>query len=145
MELVTSRFGTIEIDERDIYTFGKGLPGFEHLTEYVVVSPAEDEPFAFMQAVRDPEVMFVIADPFLFYTDYDFELSDATAAELKIESPEQVVVRGIVTIREELESATMNLVAPIIFNAESRLGKQVVLGKSPYSTKHPLFAAVQNR
>jgi len=145
MELRTSRFGTLQVEEREIYTFERGLPGFEQHKAFVIVSPEEDEPFAFLQSVSDPELAFIIVDPFLFYRDYDFELSDAVAEELKIESPEQVVVRAIISIRGELESATINLVAPIIINAEARLGKQVVLGKSPYTTRHPLFAAERNR
>jgi len=145
MELKTSRFGVLEIDEHDIYTFPKGLPGFEAETRFVIVAPAEEEPFAFLQSLQSENLAFVIADPFLFYADYDFELSDSIVAELGIESPADVLVRSIVTIPQELDQATINLVAPIIFNGPARSAKQVVLGKTPYSTRHPLFAAAGSR
>jgi|CeladaMinimDraft_18_1061708.scaffolds.fasta_scaffold00758_8 flagellar assembly factor FliW len=145
MELKTSRFGTIVVDEREIYAFERGIPGFEDHKAFVIVSPEEDEPFSFLQSVSDPDLAFIMIDPFLFYRHYEFELPDNVAQELKITTPEQVVVRAIVTIRDKLESSTINLVAPIIINAEARLGRQVVLDKSAYTTRHPLFAAERNR
>jgi flagellar assembly factor FliW len=145
MELQTSRFGVLQVDEEAIYTFSKGIPGFEEETRFIIVAPKEEEPFAFLQSTRNPDLAFVIADPFLFYADYDFELSGSIIAELGIESPEVVLVRSIITIPDELDKATINLVAPIIFNGPARSAKQVVLGKTPYSTRHPLFAAAGSR
>ena len=34
---------------------------------------------------------------------------------------------------------TANLIAPIVINARTRKGKQIVLDRSPYTTKHRLF------
>jgi flagellar assembly factor FliW len=145
MELHTSRFGTLQIDEQTVYTFPKGLPGFEEETNFVIVAPKEEEPFAFLQSVHNSELAFVIADPFLFYADYDFELSDSIVAELGIDSPAEVLVRSIITVPDELDKATINLVAPIIFNGPAMTAKQVVLGNTPYTTRHPLFAAAGSR
>lgn len=139
MELTTSRFGLITIQESDIYSFSKGIPGFENQTRFVILAPEADEPFAYLQSVLNGELVFVIADPFLFYSDYEFEIPDSTLAELKVEHTEQVLVRSIITIPGDLENATLNLVAPLIINVEARLGKQIVLGKSSYTTKQPLF------
>ena len=145
MELQTSRFGILEVDEHTIYTFPKGLPGFEEATKFIIVAPKEEEPFAFLQSIQKDDLAFVIADPFLFCDDYDFELSDSIIAELGIDSPAEVLVRSIITIPDELDKATINLVAPIIFNGPAMIAKQVVLGKTPYSTRHPLFAAAGSR
>jgi len=145
MELHTSRFGIVHLDEQAVYAFPKGLPGFEEETQFIIVAPKEEEPFAFLQSTKSPDLAFVIADPFLFYADYDFELSDGMMEELRIASPEDVLVRAIITVPDELDKATINLVAPIIFNGPAMLARQVVLGKTPYSTRHPLFAAVGSR
>jgi len=145
MKVTTSRFGEIEIEEEDIVAFPKGLPGFDSYTKYVIVSPEQDEPFAYLQSLQDKDLVFIITDPFLFYPEYDFELSESAVAELGIESPGNVLVRSIISIPNELDQATINLVAPIIINGETRLGKQVVLGKTPYQTRHPLFAAVESK
>lgn len=80
-----------------------------------------------------------MADPFLFYPTYEFDLPESARELLQVEMMEQVSVRVIVSIKESLEQATINLVAPIVMNVEARTGKQVVLTKTTYSTKHPLF------
>ncbi|UVI29894.1 flagellar assembly protein FliW [Paenibacillus spongiae] len=141
MKLLTNRFGEIELNEDHLYTFAKGIPGFETHHKFVLLAPEQDEPFKFLQAVEDPELMFVIADPFLFYPDYEFDLPDSAIEELGIQSPDQVRVHAIISIHGDLESATVNLVAPVIMNRSSKLAKQVVLSKTAYSTRHPLFAA----
>ncbi|XEC95376.1 flagellar assembly protein FliW [Paenibacillus tarimensis] len=141
MEVQTSRFGELNVMEKELYTFPKGIPGFEDQTSFIIVAPEEDRPFAFLQSAANPELVFVIADPFLFYPDYDFEIPEPVLTELNIESSDQVLVRSIINTSNGLEAATINLVAPILFNAEAQLGKQVVFGKSPYTTKQPLFVA----
>jgi flagellar assembly factor FliW len=143
IELLTNRFGYLNISENDIYTFSKGIPGFEEQTSFIIVAPEQDDPFSFLQSVAAGDLAFVITDPFLFYPDYEFEIPESALSELNIQSKEQVMVRSIITIPDKLEAATINLVAPIVLNVDGRLGKQVVLGKSPYTTKHSLFRAAE--
>ena len=140
MKLRSGRFGEISISEQDIFTFPRGIPGFENQKSFVVVAPEKDEPFAFLQSAVDEHLVFVIVDPFLFYPGYDFEIPESALAEMRIESEEQVIVRVIVNVQDKLEEASVNLVAPIVLNVKERLGKQVVLEKTNYTTKHYLFA-----
>lgn len=145
MIIKTGRFGELEVSDNEIYTFPKGIPGFEEQMLFFIVSPEEDEPFSFLQSVADGDLVFVIADPFLFRSDYDIELPESALAELQIESADQLMLRSIITIREDLDKATINLVAPIVFNVDTKVGKQVVLATSSYTTRHPLFPAVEKR
>ena len=39
----------------------------------------------------------------------------------------------------EIRDLTANLMAPIVVNAATRRAKQIVLDRSPYTTKHRLF------
>ena len=39
----------------------------------------------------------------------------------------------------EIRDLTANLMAPIVVNAKTRRAKQIVLDRSPYTTKHRLF------
>ena len=141
MELQTSRFGKLQVEEGEIISFPKGIPGFEDHTGFLIVATEQDEPFVYLQSVQDGDLAFILSDPFLFYPGYEFELPDAAAAELGVESPEQLSVRCIISLQGDLDKSTINLVAPVIINVEARLGKQVVLGQSPYTTRHPLLAA----
>lgn len=141
MELQTSRFGQLKVLEDEIYTFSNGIPGFEDQTAFVVIAPEEDQPFSYLQSTTDENLNFVITDPFLFYPEYDFEIPESAVVDLGITSIEQVMVRSIISIRERLDTATINLIAPVVFNLDNRTAKQVVLGRTTYLTKHLLFAA----
>ncbi|SEN64739.1 flagellar assembly protein FliW [Paenibacillus sp. OV219] len=145
MEIQTSRFGALSITEEEVYTFTKGLPGFEEESSFIIVSPEEDEPFSFLQSTRTAELVFIIADPFLFYSEYEFELPESATSELEIEHVDHVIIRSIINMSGDLDAATINLVAPVIFHAEKRKAKQVVLGQTKYAAKHPLFSAAGTR
>ncbi|MGM1021270.1 MAG: flagellar assembly protein FliW [Bacillota bacterium] len=135
MIISTSIWGDIEVNEKEIYRFEKGIPGFEETTEFVVLDPNE-APFYYLQSLQQKELSFVLVDPFIFYPEYEFELPDSEAEELGIES--NLVVRSILTLHEQVENSTINLLAPLVFNPDNRQAKQVVLHQSPYQTKHPL-------
>ena len=139
MKLDTARFGEIEIDPKHVFDFRQGLPGFEQLRKFALLSPDPELPFSFLQSVEDGKVSFIVTNPFLFYKDYEFEISLEDQSQLKIRKPSDVEVWAIVTVRDKLETATMNLLAPVLLNARKRLGKQVVLVGTPYQTRHPLL------
>ncbi|MDP4098598.1 flagellar assembly protein FliW [Paenibacillus sp. P96] len=126
----------MELSEEDIYHFAKGLPGFETETDFAMV-PVEGTAFHYLQSTTKPELSFLIADPFEFHSEYSFELADEDKEELKIE--DQVAVYAIVTIHSEVVQSTMNLLAPLVLNPVTRMGKQVVLHQSGYETRHALW------
>ncbi|TJY41950.1 flagellar assembly protein FliW [Cohnella pontilimi] len=140
MKFNTVRFGEIEVLDEQIFHFNKGIPGYEQLQLYTLITVDEHAPFAYLQSVEDGNLAFIVIDPFEFFSDYEFELPEAAKEELKLESPEHAAVRTIVAIKDKLEQATTNLVAPIVINRSNRRGKQVVLAKSSYTTRCRLFA-----
>lgn len=139
MKCDTTRFGRIEINEQDIVLFKDGLPGFEGMRRFVLISLEDESPFFCLQSVDNGELGFILVDPFAFYQAYDFQIPQHCVEELGIKSQEQVIVRSIVTIRDTLESATLNLVAPLIFNIDERKAMQIILTNTEYSTRHPLI------
>ena len=140
----TLRFGEIEVKASDIVRFPEGLPGFEELISFVIVKPDPEIPFSFLQSVEDGERAFIIVSPFVFYPDYEFHITDEVERELGFESEQDVLVWNIVSIRESLEDATINLLAPVLLNAKKGLGKQVILHGTDYRVKHKLISeAVQ--
>ncbi|WP_427052065.1 flagellar assembly protein FliW [Paenibacillus sp. TC-CSREp1] len=128
----TSMWGEIEVQEEDIFHFPKGLPGFEDEHQFALI-PWEDTPFVYLQSFQEPELSFLLVNPFLFASDYSFELPEADREELEI--TDQVQVYSMVTIQEQVSQSTMNLLAPVVLNPEKRTGKQVVLHQSGYKTR----------
>lgn len=129
-------WGEVEVQEKDIYQFPKGLPGFEEETEFALI-PWEDTPFSYLQSTQEPGLSFLLVSPFVFMPSYSFELSDTDKEELAIK--DQVSVYTIVTIHSQANKSTMNLLAPIVLNPENRLGKQVILHQSGYETRHLIW------
>ncbi|TLS50572.1 flagellar assembly protein FliW [Paenibacillus antri] len=131
--------GSINVEQGDIYSFPRGVPGFEDNKQFVIVQPEPGAPFAYLQSTESPDLVLLVTNPFLFYPSYDFELPDQVAEELGIEAKEDVEVWCVVTVPEQMERASVNLLAPIIVNVNARTGRQTILTNTPYATKHPLF------
>jgi flagellar assembly factor FliW len=145
MIVQTERFGEIEVREEDIIKFERGLPGFENSKLFTLIGVEEHAPFIYMQSLDQSQLVFIVVDPFEFFPQYEFDISDRVTEELAITSQEQATIRVIVSIKGNLESATANLVAPIVINKSSNLGKQVVLSTTPYTTKQSLFLVEKSK
>lgn len=143
MQISTVRFGDIDIQETEIINFKQGIPGFEQLQQFVIIRPNLELPFSFLQSVDDGEVAFIVVSPFVFYPEYEFEISEETKQELAIKEETDVLVWNIVSIRESLEDATINLLAPIILNNRDSVGKQIILQGTNYAVKHKLISIQQ--
>lgn len=138
MKITTHQLGEIEVDVEKKITFVHGIPGFEHLKEFVVIQTDAKIPFAFLQSIEDGGVSFIVTNPFVFFPDYEFDLPVPVKEELKLESEQDCAVWAIVSVKQSLQDATLNLLAPVIMNTKEKLGKQVVLNGTPYRTRHSL-------
>ena len=143
MQIKSTRFGEFEVSEELIVQFPEGLPGFEDQKQFAFLPYTVDEdnsPFAYMQSVQDPDLTLLLADPFLFFKHYSLNLNDEDAAQLGLSDSEETAgVYGIVAVPEKIDQMTVNLVAPIVVNWKEQKGMQIILDRSPYSTKHRLF------
>jgi flagellar assembly factor FliW len=139
MKLNTDQFGEIEIEANRIVTFTAGIPGFEHLQQFIFLQPELEIPFSFMQSIEDPNISLIVTNPFHFYPDYVCELPYLYINELMISQEQDAMIWSVVTIQGSLDKATINLLAPIIVNSNQKLGKQIILHGTEYQTKHVLF------
>ena len=141
MQIHSTRFGEVDIPEQHILHFAQGLPGFPEQPGFAFLPYGDESPFAFLQSTSDPDLTFLIVEPFAVLSDYSFELNDDEAAELGLspENPPQVF--AIVSLKENLATSTVNLLAPVIVNWVNRQAKQIILEKSIYTTKQLLFPA----
>ncbi len=146
MKYETARFGSVEIQDKDILLFPSALYGFDQEKEFVILplDPKIESPMEWLQSLRSRELAFIVTDPFLFVPEYKMVLSDSEMDQLKLESMESVAVRVIVTIPKVHSEMTANLVAPLVINQKNRLAKQVVLTSAEYDTKHSLISS-QNK
>jgi flagellar assembly factor FliW len=141
MQVVTTRFGTLEIDQSRLLRFPQGMVGFPELRRYCLIPAEGNGSFIWMQAADSPEVAFLLTNPWLFYPDYDLELEDDLCQTLGVSQPDQLTLLVVVTVPPgQAREMTANLLAPVVINHAALVGRQVVLDDRRYTTRHPLFA-----
>lgn len=140
MNIQTKYHGEVEIAEDTILTFEKGIPGFPDETKFTLLPLPDQTAISVMQSVETPALAFVVADPYSFFSPYDFTLDENTVDLLDINSAEDVSALVILTVHDPFEASTANLQAPVIINIKTNKAKQVILNDLNFKTKHPLFA-----
>ena len=143
MRVETCRFGELEINPETIISLDEGLFGFAHAKRYCLLEHTPESPFRWLQSVEQPEIAFVVIDPLGFFPDYVVEIADPEAEALRLASPDDAAILNIVTIAENYQDTTVNLLAPLVINTKTRKAKQLVLANEAYGTKHRLTEAAQ--
>lgn len=118
--------------------FEKGIPGFPDLFRFILEQSDPKLPFATLQSLEDENISFLIGDPFVFFHDYEFDVTSDVESELEIKDISEVVVWAIITVRGSLAESTMNLKAPLIINNNRMYGKQIILNDPRYSLRQQL-------
>ncbi|MDV6376991.1 flagellar assembly protein FliW [Sporosarcina sp. GW1-11] len=137
-EIETKFHDKVEVDLSKAWHFPKGLPGFEDEEEFVILPIGDGSEFQILQSTKQAGIAFVVANPYKLVEDYDFTIDEPTIDLLEIEKPEDLMVLGIVCIKEPLTDSTINLQAPLLFHIENRKAKQMILNDNRYAIKHPI-------
>lgn len=135
----TKFFGRMGYNEDEVWTFPKGLPGFEEYHRFVWLR-FEDTIFSCLQSLDDQSVAFITMSPFEVVRDYVFDLDDEIVRKLQLELDEDALTLVILTIpSEKPEDATANLQAPVVVNWKRGLGMQVILNDGLFPLKFPIW------
>ena len=104
MNVKTTRFGPIEVDQQRIIVFPEGLLGFPENKKYVLLQTNDEGNFFWLQSAEIPELAFVVCDPLLFVPDYQvpvkpeefsiIELNDLAIPRETIPAPAQTTDDG---------------------------------------------------
>jgi flagellar assembly factor FliW len=137
MEIQTSRFGWISVDDDRVMTFPRGLLGFPNHNRFALVQTGPENYFFWLQSVDDPALAFVVTDPTVFFKDYNVPIREEMSTELQLEDNGPVQVFCI--CNKVGEWLTGNLLGPILVNSGNRLGTQVVLTEKKWTTRQPLI------
>jgi len=120
-----------------------GLLGFEQTKGYLLIANPGEEPFEWLQVKDNAALAFVVIDPFLVVADYQPDIPQTDVEFLKLKRPEDALVLGIVTLRDN-HPPTVNLKGPIVINRHTHTGKQVIIANAAaYSVQHPLPLAAE--
>jgi len=141
MEIETTRFGVLSIEDERVMTFPRGLLGFPDHSRFALIQTGEDNYFFWLQSVDDPNLAFVVTDPTIFFKDYEVPIREEMSLELALSDPKLSQVFVICNCVGDW--LTGNLLGPILVNAENRLATQVVLTEKKWTTRQPLYKLTQ--
>jgi len=121
MEIQTSRFGTISVDDERVITFPRGLLGFPDQARFALIQTGEENYFFWLQCVDEPNLAFVVTDPSIFFKEYEVPIKGETQAEIA------------------LDDVSFAQVFVICNKVDEWLAQQVVLTDKKWTTRQPLM------
>ena len=141
MIVQSTRFGELEVSDEQILDFPQGLLGFPEEKKFALMEYKPDSPFYFLQSLADPDLTFLMINPFAFFNDYEFDMDDALMAEIGVTADNPPTVFNIATVKDKIENMTVNLAGPVLVNLRDRKAAQWVIEKTQFPTRYPLFPA----
>ncbi len=145
----SNRVGTMEISEDRVITFPEGIVGFTELKRFIVADDPNDPtmPFKWLIPLENPDMIFLVTDPGIFFNDYAFDLEEEHKEFIGARTEDDVSVITLLTVPSDPSKITSNLRAPLVINWRSMVGRQLILRSTNYQTKHYIFIqrdAVEN-
>jgi flagellar assembly factor FliW len=137
-EIELPRFGTCAYRDDEILHFEAGLPGFEFLRRFLVLSLAGQEHFVWLQSLDDPSVALPMTNPYDIFPDYEPKFPMSALESLGISRADDFVVMCVCIVTKDAAEMSCNLLAPVVINLRGRVGRQVTLEGSSYAVKEPI-------
>jgi flagellar assembly factor FliW len=136
MNVQTTRFGVVDLDERRIITFPGGLLGFASYKRFALLQPDDDGVFFWLQSLESPELAFVVTDPALWVREYQAAIRHEQMEELTLATLDDAQV--FVIVNKYGESLTANLQGPLVINLTNHQAMQLVLADKRWTTRHEI-------
>ena len=121
----------------DDLLFEDGIPGFPDHRRFQLIDFVGDSAFQMLQSLDDESMAMIVCSPWMFFPNYEPEITDADQEGLELETAEDAIVFCPVTISAP-DKVYANLLGPFVVNAKTRRGRQVVLVDSDYAVKTPI-------
>ncbi len=136
MDVQTTRFGTVTVDDDRIINFPGGLLGFSSFRNFVLLQPDEEGVFFWLQSLEAPDLAFVVTDPSLWVEKYEATIRREQMDDLQLDSLENAQVLVIVNKYEQ--TLTANMQGPIVINLKNHCAMQLVLAEKRWTTRHAI-------
>jgi flagellar assembly factor FliW len=140
----SDRFGAVEIDEKDTLRFPTGIVGFPDESLFVLLRRQDSRYVGWLQSAKSSHLTLPVVSAHALNPKFpDVDLSEHLARAGLGSHTEEVAILAVLAAPPN-EPATVNLMAPIIVNARTRVGAQVMLEGTHFST-HEAFILARDR
>jgi len=124
MNIATTRFGRLMVDDADVLTFVDGLIGMEQCRRWVLLADAENAALAWLQSLDRPELALAVVSPQRFVPGYRVRAARRDIEPLGLEQPADAQVLAIISHADG--ALSLNLKAPLVIHLAERVGRQIV-------------------
>lgn len=142
MKIDTKYFGEIEIGDEKIVHFDNGILGFEDYKDYTILYDIDADGksfFSWLQSIDEKTLAFPVVNPFKADENYNPQVNDEMLKPIGDYSDEDLAVFLMATIPPDVKETSVNMRAPLIINASTKKGIQIILDSSEYEIKHKLI------
>ncbi|HBI53195.1 MAG TPA: flagellar assembly protein FliW [Ruminococcaceae bacterium] len=140
MSIETRDFGTIEVDEKDVYDFPNGLYAFEDSKKFALLSPLGDDVYPmWLQSMDDPGLCFIVFNPVLIDGGFTVMLADNERSQLGLDKDGDATALVIAKVPADYKHTTVNMKSPIVINKQQHKAIQVILPLD-YPFRMPIYA-----
>jgi flagellar assembly factor FliW len=141
MQIKTLFLGTLEFSDEAVICFPQGILGLPRLKRFILCEGDDLAPFRYLVSLETPEIAFLLIHPQEIIRSYEVEIHEEAKESLLFQENHRLVYYVIVTPSPEVEKTTVNLMAPLVIDAESMRGCQVIQEQNNYPVKYVLFQA----
>ena len=146
-QIQTAYFGELDCNDRTVFHFPYGLPGFEHEHAFVFLQQPHTHPLLFLQSLDDSHLCFILLPILVVDPNYKVNLDAEDLAALHLAPGRQprigedILCAAIVNGSDGEQGPTANLMAPVVVNLKAQIGIQAIQADSPYSHRQPILAS----
>lgn len=140
LRIQTFLMGEIDVEERDLIFFPRGLPGFEKFHRWVLAGEEENS-VKWLISADCGQITLPVACPSVIDREYSPRIPEDILEDLGIEDLENALILAVLNLpRERPWEGTANFLAPLVLNPDNKRARQVVISDERYSVYTPLLS-----
>ncbi len=141
MLVKTKFFGEVNLPDEKILTFDRGLIGLTDYKQFTILYDCEKENsnISWLQSVDEPTLALPVIKPWLVKEDYNPVVEDELLSHIGELTEENLVILLTMTVPSDIKKMSVNLKAPIIINADTRKGAQIIVENQDYEVKYKIY------
>jgi flagellar assembly factor FliW len=142
MNLSTTRFGSVSIEDGDVLNFVDGLIGMEQCRRWVLLADASNPALGWLQSTERADLALAVVSPRRFVPSYAVRVARRDIEPLALVELNDAQV--LVIVGQVDGSLVLNLKAPLVIHLSERLGRQIV-ARDDHAVQHRLPGAASLR
>lgn len=137
----SERWGEVDVADERVFVLPDGLVGFPGPLRIALLDDrTADADAMWLQVADAPGLAFSAIVPWPRFPHYEPELPVEDQAALALERADDAMVVCLLAGDDDARPSTANLLAPVVMNTRTGIGRQVVLWESSWPLRAPVAA-----